>query len=273
MRWRRGAGTLIRGPLICLAIGAVSIPVASIEASTASPQATVAVEEPLRVLFIGNSLTFYNDLPQVVEKLSRTTGGARPVEAAMIARGGETFSGHTERRDDEAPLKVIARGEWDFVVLQENGRLIARSTYDSFPFASRLVRAVREVDATPIFYMTWAYRDHPETHATIRTAYARLSSRLKIPVAPVGEAWRLARSTAPDLELFNPDGIHPSPQGSYLAAWVILSTIYRLADETPLGAPEGAEAGIAPEAANRLQSLARQALKADRLEDRFFTPG
>ncbi len=206
---------------------------------------------PLRVLFIGNSLTFTNDLPSMVERLSRAAGVERPVDAEMIARGGDSFYLHTERRDDGAPLKVIARGGWDVVVLQENGRVAARGGIDSFPFASRLVRATREAGAKPIFYMTWAYRGQEENLPRIRDAYSKLGSRLEVEIAPVGEAWHLARE-AGSAELFAEDGIHPGPEGSYLAACVIFSTLYQRS-------PEGlSPLTLEPETALRLQKFARR---------------
>lgn len=118
-------------------------------------------------------------------------------------------------RDEGAPHKVLARGGWDVAVLQENGRVAARSPADAFTFAARLVRAVREAGVKPVFYMTWAYRDRPADHATIRETYDRLGARLGVQVAPVGEAWRLARQDAPGIELFAADGIHPAPAGTY----------------------------------------------------------
>ncbi len=216
--------------------------------------ATAEDTSPLRVLFVGNSLTFYNDLPSIVEQLSRAAGVERPVEAERIARGGDSFYTHTERRDDGAPMKIIARDGWDVVVLQENGRVAAAGGVDSFPFASRLVRAARAAGATPIFYMTWAYRDRPETLPGIRDTYEKLSSRLEVPVAPVGEAWRLARDQAPGIELFAEDGIHPSPEGSYLAACVIFATLY---ERSPEDLPPVA---IDPEVARRLRRIARNAV-------------
>ncbi len=217
------------------------------------PPAAAGDAAPLRVLFVGNSLTFYNDLPSLVEDLSRAAGVERPVDAEMIARGGDSFYSHTERRDDDAPLAVIARGGWDVVVLQENGRMAARGGVDSFPFASRLVRGARAAGATPMFYMTWAYRDRPETLAGIRETYGNLGSRLEVEVAPVGEAWRLAREQAPGVELFAGDGVHPSPEGSYLAACVIFATLY---DRSPEGLP-----AADPQTARRLQQIARQATR------------
>ncbi len=227
--------------------------IAVVAALAAAALEVTADADSLRVLFVGNSLTFYNDLPSLVEELSRGAGVERPVDAERIARGGDSFYTHTERRDDGAPLKIIVQGGWDVVVLQENGRFAARGGVDSFPFASRLVRAARAAGAKPLFYMTWAYRDRPETLPKIRDTYEKLGSRLEVPVAPVGEAWRLARDNASDIDLFAEDGIHPSPEGSYLAACVIFATLYQ---QSPENLPP---ATIDPEVARVLRRFAREA--------------
>ncbi|MCH9647368.1 MAG: SGNH/GDSL hydrolase family protein [Deltaproteobacteria bacterium] len=227
------------------------------------PAAAEGRSTPLRVLFIGNSLTFYNEMPSMVERLAEAAEGQR-VETKMIVRGGETFQRHVERDDEDAPLRVLEKGGWDVVVLQENGRAAAAREVDSLPPARRLVEAARRGGAKPIFYMTWSYLHRPESFAQIQRTYYLLGSELGVPVAPVGEAWRLAREEVPELELFDPDGVHPNTAGSYLAALVLYSVLF----EKDLGtnphqlSPIGeSAASIPPEKARQLQLLARDAVK------------
>ncbi len=221
-------------------------------------------DDNLKVLFLGNSLTAYHELPTIIERMASAAVVERPLRATRIAPGGETFYRHSERRGEDAPLTVIASGDWDVVVLQENGRVAARGEGESFTFAARLVRTVRTAGAEPLFYMTWAYRDRPETHATILRTYDLLGSRLEVPVAPVGEAWRRSRETAPDIELFDADGIHPSPEGSYLAACVIFSLLY---DRNPVGIPAATPDGVPVleidlDVARRLQEIAWRSVES-----------
>jgi hypothetical protein len=42
---------------------------------------------------------------------------------------------------------------------------------------------------------------------------------------PAGEAWRAAWAEDPALPLYGPDGFHPSPLGTYLAALVVYEGI------------------------------------------------
>ena len=229
----------------------------------ALPTRAEKAEDPLRVLFIGNSQTSRNELPKLVERFSLAAGVDRPVVSKRITLGGESFYRHSERRDEGAPIQVIGREPWDFVVLQENTR-VAVAGRETLIYAGRLVRAVREAGAEPLFYMTWAYRDEPEMQPAISRTYFQLGTRLKVPVAPVGEAFRRTRKAAPEIRLFETDGSHPSPEGSYLAASVLFAKLY---GRSPVGVPleipgQGAKvAEISSQVAERLQQLAWQTLE------------
>lgn len=236
-------------------------------ATTAVPSTAQEDEEiaKLWVLFVGNSQTFRNQVYSIVERMSYAASMEMPVGAERLTRGGETFARHTESTDPDAPLKVLARGGWHYVVLQEHGRIAAESGGTSLPYASRLVKAARDADTIPLFYMTWAYRDNPEAQAQISRTYFQLGSKLNVQVAPAGEAFQLARKTAPDIELYASDGIHASLEGSYLAACVIFSKLYsRSPVGIPLKVPGSDEkvADIDPEHARRLQNIAWRTLKS-----------
>lgn len=95
--------------------------------------------------------------------------------------------------------------------------------------------------ASPIFFMTWARLDgwpeeglgnYESMQSQITTGYLDIASELRVPVAPVGYAWSIARNQYPQLELWQEDGSHPSQQGTYLAACVFYAVIFR---ETPQG--------------------------------------
>ncbi|MCB1032756.1 MAG: hypothetical protein KDD47_02855 [Acidobacteria bacterium] len=216
---------------------------------------------PRRVLFVGNSLTFYNDLPKMVSGMAAAAG--LPLSTEQVVRGGETFERHVERTDDGAPLRLIREGRWDRVVLQENGRLAAAGDPSTLPAARQLVDAVRRAGGEPLFYMTWAYRDRPETLGQVHRTFYLLGSELAAPVAPVGEAWRLAREKHPEIELFDPDGVHPSSEGTYLAACVIFTLLFDLP-------PPEAQEVIGEEIARHLREVAAEALA---LYPQPFDPG
>jgi hypothetical protein len=255
-------GATIPGVLIWVLFLGIFSTVASIPAEA---QGKVPASDKLRVLFVGNSQTFRNQVYTIIERMSIASRMEKPLEPMRITRGGWTFQRHTELRGEDAPLRVMAQGGWDYVVLQEHSGLMVESPGASLPFAGRLVKAAREAGATPLFYMTWAHRNEPETQAQITRANSQLGSRLSVQVAPAGEAFKLAGNTAPDIQLLSSDGIHATLEGSYLAACVIFSKLYnRSPVGIPLTLPGSGEKviDIDPKDASRLQKIAWQALRS-----------
>lgn len=183
-----------------------------------------AGERCLRVLFIGNSYTSTNGLPDVFAALVRSGGGA--VEVAMIAPGGATLADHAANPDVTG---AIAGTHWTAVVLQEQSQLPASPaavTTQMLPAASVLADQVRAAGATPYLLQTWAHRDGwPEMgqdrvamQAAINAAYRDVAARTGAIVIPAGEAWAAALAEAPGITLWQDDGSHPALAGTYLAA-------------------------------------------------------
>lgn len=191
-----------------------------------------------RVLFLGNSYTYVNDLPTTFARLAQS--GGRSVEVGMVANGGETLSQHASSSDDTAK---ISSESWSYVVLQEQSDTPAYSSSEStmYPPAKSLSDEATGIGAVPLLFMTWAHKDgEPDAgqssyegaqDATDRT-YLALSSDLGVPVAPVGYTWLHVYLDHPDIDLWQSDNSHPTAAGTYLAACVFYATIFR---QSPYG--------------------------------------
>ena len=99
---------------------------------------------------------------------------------------------------------------------------------------TKLAARIREVNAIPLLYLTWARQHIPEMQDVITETYLRVAQETDAMVAPVGYAWRKALSASPGLALHVEDRSHPSMLGSYLAACVFYATLF---GETPVGLP------------------------------------
>lgn len=184
---------------------------------------------PLRVLFIGNSYTFYNDMPQQLRQLALSGGELRVAQVERVVVGGRNLKQHWE---DTVARAAISKGHWDYIVLQEHS-LGAIQAPDTMRKYMRLFDAeVHKVGAQTILYMTWARQLKPESQREITRMYTSIGKELGALVVPVGLAWEQVQRTYPALVLFDPDGSHPNAKGSYLAACVFYSLLYVKA---PLG--------------------------------------
>jgi hypothetical protein len=194
--------------------------------------AACSSEPAVRILFVGNSYTYSNDLPSMVHDLAGAAG--RSVEIGVMAPAGWWWRDHAA---SEKTLDAIADGNWDFVVLQEQSMVPAApdmARQVSSPAAVKLAVAAIESGARPVLFLTWGHRDGSaevghSSYSTMQVAiagtYSELGAAVTGEVAPVGMAWWMAREERPDVSLYQADGIHPSMEGSYLAAAVITATI------------------------------------------------
>jgi hypothetical protein len=182
----------------------------------------------VRVLFIGNSFTFYNDMPHMLHELAAEDPGAPPVLSVARTRSSWTLEGATDDKGIDSLLHEI---HWDAVVLQERSWMLSFPEDDwlesTYPYADELRRKIDAAGSRGIVFETWGYRhgfDRGDTYAWMQgrllEGTADLSERLGMDMAPVGNAWYAAYVQRPNLNLWDGDGRHPNRAGSYLAACV-----------------------------------------------------
>lgn len=226
---------------------------------SAKPRCSDLPDQPCtRLLFIGNSYTYVNDLPGMFAQLAGS--GGHPVETRTLAEGGWTLADHV---NDKNTLPAIQSGKWDYVVLQEQSEIPAVNSSrvaGMYPAARTLVQWITENGETPMFFMTWAHQggdpqyglnDFDSMQNQTVVGYMTIAHELRVPVAPAGYAWWTARKQYPDIVLWQSDGSHPDMSGTYLAACVFYAAIFHQS-------PEGLRytAQIPAKTAQTLQSVA-----------------
>ena len=220
---------------------------AAVFATPARPQDSPSKEE-IHVLFIGNSLTYVNDLPNMVAELAQA-GKQRPLRYERETPGGCTLEKHW--KDGKALAKIQSR-KWDFVVLQGQSEAAMRRRDSMFEYGKRFNAEINKNGAKTLQYLTWAMQNKPDDQAVINKAYLDLSKELQARVAPVGIAWATALQADKGLVLHQPDKLHPNPTGTYLAACVFYATIY---GKSPEGLP-GIVGKLTDDEARPLQAIA-----------------
>jgi hypothetical protein len=192
-------------------------------------------KDTLRVLFVGNSYTYFENLPQVVSVLSGQTGTILITEKITI--GGAKLSEHWRGARGLNTIEKIRNGDYDIVVLQEWSLGTVNERDSAVYYLGLFSKLAREAGAEPYFYLTWAREKIPQQQEVISRVYRETASLNKATVVPAGEAWALARSLRPEIKLFDPDGTHPSDRGTYLTACVFVATITGELPETISGVP------------------------------------
>lgn len=211
-------------------------------------QLVKAQDETTRVLFLGNSYTAYNNLPQLVSDCASSAGFE--MTTGSNTPGGTTFQAHSQNATSQT---LIQQGDWDFVVLQEQSQIpsfpLSQVESECFPHAETLNNQILEFNecAETVFYMTWGRENGDAQNCTnwppvctyegmddlLAERYMTMAQDNEAIVSPVGALWRQIRTNHPEIELYASDGSHPSAVGSYAAAVAFFVTIFR-ADPTTI---------------------------------------
>lgn len=196
-------------------------------------------EPAATVLFIGNSYTHSNNMPDTFAGIAASAG--TPVEVEMIAPGGWWLSDHANSPET---TEAIRTGEWDYVVLQEQSEapaINALASRETFPAARSLANLAIGGGARIYVFQTWGHANGSSNtghnrYDSMQIDLARnldeIADSIIAGTSPVGAAWWLVLVEHPEIGLFQPDGSHPSPEGSYLAAAVMAATLLGVDLET-----------------------------------------
>jgi len=229
--------------------------------------------DSLKVLYLGNSHTFWHELPQMTANLAMSNGDTILFESNTP--GGCTL-GHPQNGHlfNAVSLTLIDSLNWDYVILQEHSLFAVidyyRDTY-MYPGAKALDSLIKQnYNCTKtIMQLIWGkkyggqhcinsycsidYDDYSHMQDSLTREYLRLGDTLSCIVAPTGVAWQQSIENGDPIELFDPDESHPSLAGHYLAACVYYSVLFQ---KSPEGLPY--TAGLSSTEALYLQQIADQ---------------
>jgi len=215
-----------------LAVAAALAVTAGVPASAQiKPKITALKDVPRNTLFVGNSYFYYNNsLHNHVLNLLRSADPANTYTATSATISGAPLSLH----DVDALLSSHKRKEFDAVVLADCSWCSVDPKRKP-TFAETIakdVAIVRKHGAQPALFMTWAYADRPDLTEKLADAYTRAGNDNSALVIPAGLAFARARAQRPELALHVADNSHPSLAGTYLAACVVMASVFR---RSPVG--------------------------------------
>ena len=167
----------------------------------------------MRVLFIGNSHTYFNDMPHLFARMCACLTGEQP-EVTMLAYSDRSLAWH--REEYFAVRFALLYGNYDFCVLQQQAHPFPgeTSTFES----ARRIFSLCPAETKPVVYMTWAQRGDGENAARMSRAYRALAAECEALLVPVGELFATLQEKRPDIDLYWHDGAHVSPYGDWLIA-------------------------------------------------------
>jgi hypothetical protein len=208
---------------------------------TLSASLSVLGQSTKKVLFIGNSYTGVNNLPNMIYQ------AAASVQDVLIfdshTPGGARLMHHSA---DATVMSKMASNNWDHVVIQAQSQEpswgLGQMQTELYPHAKILCDTIRHFNSCsePMFYMTWGRKNGDASNcqfapwvctyegmdSALRASYTYMATTNDAEISPVGPVWRYIRKNYSNIELYSSDESHPSLAGSYAAAVAFYTVIF-----------------------------------------------
>jgi hypothetical protein len=180
-------------------------------------------KDTVRVLLVGNSYIYYNNLAQMIGLITDSLDTKIICKKSTI--GAATLGQHWNSERGLKTKKIIANNKFDIVVIQDNSMWPLEHKDSLLLYGNLFCQYIRANGAKPYLYNTWAREKTPQTQSKINEAYSELAKAQSAVNVEVGSSFELARKTIPTMNLFHPDGSHPSAVATFLIALTFIKKI------------------------------------------------
>lgn len=244
---------------------ATDAPTEDVTDAPPAPDITEPIQEDkmLNILFLGNSLMYYNDMPQLFANIATANG--KKVNVKSVTKGSATISDFADERTEvgSQAIPLLKNEPWDIVIIEPSRRI---SPYEStvkeaeLESAEKIRKLAQAAGGDVMLYSVWGNNNgtvveykaitptnmtEAASHVMGRKSHTKFMHEVNlefaaalggVKVALAGYAFENWIAEYPDINLYHSDERHPSPVGSYLAAAVIYTTVFgENAEKIPLG--------------------------------------
>ncbi|MEO9870832.1 SGNH/GDSL hydrolase family protein [Ekhidna sp.] len=174
-----------------------------------------------KILFVGNSLTYTNNLPELVSNEAKIRG--IKLKNTMLAYPNYALVDHLK---DGEVQKRIRNGKFDYVIVQQGPSSQEEGRRMLLESGKTLKMLCKQNGTQLVFFMVWPSQTYYYTFDGVIRNHREVATQNDAILCPVGEVWKDYFESQKDYSLYGSDGFHPSPKGSRLAAKVIIDTIF-----------------------------------------------
>jgi len=179
-------------------------------------------QRKINVLFVGNSLTYYNNLPELVSLIAKSD--SVQLTYKMLAFPNYALEDHLN--DGLVPIEIKS-GKYDFVIVQQGPSSQQEGRTMLLDDALEISRLCKENKTRLAFYTVWPSKARSMDFPAVLETYQLAADSTKSILCPAGKAWLKVWESNPDFKLYGQDDFHPNYQGSLLAAFVIYGSVLR----------------------------------------------
>lgn len=180
------------------------------------------VKTEYHILFVGNSLTYTNDLPLLVKKYSKNKG--IKIKTMMIAYPNYAIIDHWR---DGKIQKLIASNKYDYVIIQQGPSSQSEGRKMLIEDGQKVSNLCMSNNTKLCYFTVWPSLNYYSTFDGVIKNHKDAAELNNAILLPVGDVWKRYIDTTEDTAYYGPDGFHPSKKGSEIAAKVIVETIFK----------------------------------------------
>jgi hypothetical protein len=184
------------------------------------PQSGADVKGELHVLFLGNSLTYTNDLPVLLKEIGLKDGIS--ISYASLLFPNYSLEDHW---NDGKVQKELQKGIYDIVIAQQGPSALPESQGLLLDYTTRLANVCHQNKCKLALYMVWPSAERSFDLDNVILSYTNAANATQSLLCPVGLAWKNAWNIDSALPLYSADDFHPSMMGSALASITIYGAL------------------------------------------------
>ncbi len=192
----------------------------------------------IKILFVGNSFTFYNDMPTAIFEKICTSAGYK-VKVDSVTNGGHYLSEFADISDSYGLMvrSRLKKTKYDVVILQEQSGCAIKDPGRFYDGVRGLSELIKQNGAEIWLYETWGYKagysklpthggDTATMEMKLRAAYTAIAEEVGASVSLVGTAMLDVHTNNTSFDVYNSDLFHPSVYGSTVAAFTLFASIF-----------------------------------------------
>jgi len=177
-------------------------------------------DKSIHILFVGNSLTYTNNLPALVVEEGKNQH--LTITTEILAYPNYALEDHW---NDGVLQKQIATGNFQFVILQQGPSSQADGRTMLLDYGQRIKNLCDRYNTTLIFLMVWPSRANSGTFDGVIRNYTEAATRTGSLLCPAGKRWKEYIEKTNDYYYYGPDGFHPSLAGSKVVAALVVALL------------------------------------------------
>lgn len=186
----------------------------------AAGQKDIQSVKPIKILLIGNSLSYTNNLPELLQQECATKNVKAGVD--ILAKPNYSLADHWK---EGTIKKLLSSGGYMYIVVQQGPSSQADGLEMLLEYGQKLAKLCKRKDMKLVFFMVWPSLNNYHTFDGVISNYTLAAKKTNALLCPVGKEWKAYFDETNDFSFLGPDGFHPSVKGSQSIAEIMIRTL------------------------------------------------